>query len=63
MEASSSQVSAVRQRARELVERVDDVNEAFIALRREYGVSEDAARHLVLSAQVRMFQDLAGISS
>lgn len=49
----------VRRRARELVERVDDAHEASVTLRGEFGLSDDAARHLVLGAQVRMFQELA----
>jgi hypothetical protein len=50
-----------RRRARELVERVEDALEACGILSTEYGLSDDAARQLVLNAQVRMFQDLAGV--
>jgi len=56
-------ITEARQRARELVERVDDALEASAALRGEFGLTDETARQLVLSAQVRMFQDLAGVGA
>ncbi|HEX5613531.1 MAG TPA: hypothetical protein VFZ83_00090 [Acidimicrobiia bacterium] len=60
---TSSPIAAARLRARELVEQVDDAFEASATLCGEFGISDDAARQLVLSAQVRLFQDLAGVGA